>query len=70
MNLEQWDEAQKELRMAIQLSPEHPQPHLLLSQIYFRLGDEEQARQAKEASLRLRRQNPTLLEAVQGRPFQ
>jgi hypothetical protein len=33
------------------------------------MGQEEQARQEKELSLRLRRENPQALEAVQGRPF-
>jgi tetratricopeptide (TPR) repeat protein len=47
----------------------HPQPHLLLSQVYFRLGDEQRARREKEISLRLRRENPTTMEAPQIRPF-
>jgi tetratricopeptide (TPR) repeat protein len=49
--------------------PKHPQPHLLLSQVYFRLGDEARARREKEISLRLRRENPTAMEATQIRPF-
>ena len=53
----------------VALDPKHPQPHLLLSQIYFRMGDEAKAKDEKEISLRLRRENPTILEAVQGRPF-
>jgi len=51
------------------VDPLHPEPHLLLSRIYFRKGDEEAAKREKETSLRLRRQNPHALEAVQGRTF-
>jgi tetratricopeptide (TPR) repeat protein len=69
MGLKKWDHAVKELNEAVRIDPQHPQPHLLLSQLYFRLGDEEQARKEKELSLKLRRENPTLLEAVQGRNF-
>jgi tetratricopeptide (TPR) repeat protein len=69
MGLKRWDKAVRELNEAVRLDPRHPQPHLLLSQVYFRLGDEEQARREKELSLKLRRENPTLLEAVQGRNF-
>jgi Tfp pilus assembly protein PilF len=69
MDLQKWEEAIRELEDTIRLDPKHPQPHLFLSQIYFRLGDEERARKEKEISLRCRRENPTILEAVQGRPF-
>jgi Flp pilus assembly protein TadD len=69
MNLERWPDAIRELKTAIGLDPKYPQPHLLLSQIYFRLGDEEHARKEKETSLHLRRENPALLEALQARPF-
>jgi Tfp pilus assembly protein PilF len=69
MNLQKWDEALSELKETVQLDPRHPQPHLLLSQIYFRLGDEAKAKVEKETSLRLRRENPTILEALQARPF-
>jgi len=69
MGLERWDEALAELRTAVEQEPRHPQPHLLLSQIYFRQGDRAKAREEKKISLRLRRENPALLEAVQGRPF-
>jgi hypothetical protein len=57
------------LNESIGVDPRHPQPHLMLSQVYFRLGREEDARREKELSLRLRRENPTVLEAVQGRQF-
>ena len=67
--LKQWPEAINELEESIRIDPKHPQPHLLLSQIYFRMDDEARAREEKEISLRLRRENPTTLEAVQGRPF-
>jgi hypothetical protein len=33
------------------------------------MGDEAKAKAEKEISLRLRRENPTILEAAQGRPF-
>jgi predicted Zn-dependent protease len=69
MNLKKWPEAVAELNETIALDPKHPQPHLLLSQIYFRMGDESKAKAEKEISLRLRRENPTILEATQGRPF-
>ena len=55
--------------MSVKVDPRHPQPHLLLSQIYFRMGHEERAAQEKELSLRLRRENPRALEAEQGRSF-
>ncbi len=69
MNLKQWDAAIAELNETVQLDPKHPQPHLLLSQIYFRLGDEAKAKTEKETSLHLRRDNPAILEALQSRPF-
>ena len=69
MNLKKWPQAIAELEETIRLDPRHPQPHLLLSQIYFRQGDEARAKTEKDLSLRLRRENPTVLEAVQGRPF-
>jgi tetratricopeptide (TPR) repeat protein len=69
IGLDRLKEAVAALEQAIRLDAMHPQPHLLLSQIYFRMGDEEGARREKEISLRLRRENPTILEAVQGRPF-
>jgi len=69
IGLKQWDEAVEVLEEAARVQPDHPQPHLLLSQVYFRLRDEERARREKDLSLRLRRQNPAFLEALQGRPF-
>lgn len=33
----------------------------MLSQVYFRMGDEDRARTAKQTSLRLRRENPGVL---------
>lgn len=70
MNLERWQDAISELETTIRMDPRHPQPHLMLSQIYFRQGDEARAKQERDLSLKLRRENPTVLEAVQGRPFQ
>ena len=69
MNLKKWPDAIQELEETVRLDPRHPQPHLLLSQIYFRLGDEARAKSEKDLSLRLRRENPEALEAVQGRAF-
>jgi len=69
MGLRKWEQAIKELDEAVRLDPTHPQPHLLLSQVHFRLGNEDLARSKKELSLKLRRENPTILEAVQGRNF-
>ena len=40
-----------------------------MSQIYFRLGDEARAREEKALSFKLRRENPTVFEAVVSRPF-
>jgi tetratricopeptide (TPR) repeat protein len=57
------------LESCVRARPEHPQPHLLLSQAWYRLGREEQARAEKETSLRLRRENPALMEAPQARVF-
>ncbi|MCC6540340.1 MAG: tetratricopeptide repeat protein [Bryobacterales bacterium] len=69
MNLNQVPEAIVELEQAAQLDPKNAQPWVMLSQLYFRLGDETKAKTAKDMSVKLRRENPTVLEAVQGRPF-
>jgi tetratricopeptide (TPR) repeat protein len=69
MRLEKYDQAVAELEHAVAADPRHPQPHLLLSQLYFRLGEEEKAAEAKQLSLRLRRENPTAMEIPVGRPF-
>ena len=69
MNEQKWPEAIAELEETVALAPTHPQPHLLLSQIYFRQGDEARAKVEKQLSLRLRRENPAFLEALQSRPF-
>jgi len=69
MHLEKWPEAIAELDEAAKLDAKSPEPHLLLSRIYFRLGDEKRAGAEKEISLRLRRENPAALEALQARPF-
>ena len=68
-NLDQLPAAVKELEEAAQLDPKNAQPWVMLSQMYFRMGDEDRARDAKETSQRLRRENPTVLEAPQARPF-
>ena len=69
MGLARWAEALEALNDAARVEPRHPQPHLMLSQVYFRMRDRSKARKEKEISLRLRRQNPAFLEAVQSRPF-
>ena len=69
MGAEQLDAAVAELEKAVEQEPRHPQPHLLLSQIYFRQKDLKKAAVAKRESLRLRRENPKYLEAEQTRPF-
>jgi superkiller protein 3 len=69
MSLKLWDDAVRELELTMAQDPRHPTPHLLLSQLYFRLGDENRAKREKDLSLRLRRENPALLEALQSRPF-
>jgi tetratricopeptide (TPR) repeat protein len=69
MHQEKWQEAIGELSETVRLDPKHPEPHLLLSRIYFRLGDEQRAASEKDIALRLRRENPALLEALQSRPF-
>jgi tetratricopeptide (TPR) repeat protein len=69
MNLDRFPEAMTELNATIERDPKHPQPHLLLSQIYFRMGDEDRAKAEKDLSLKLRRENPAILEAIQGRKF-
>ena len=68
-NLGQLPAAVKELEQAAELDSKNAQPWVMLSQLYFRMGDEDRARVAKETSLRLRRENPTVLEAAQARPF-
>jgi tetratricopeptide (TPR) repeat protein len=70
MALKRWEEASRVLEETIKIDPKHPQPRLLLSQLYFRRGDEKRAQEEKEISLRLRRENPALLEAPQSRPFE
>ena len=69
IGLKDWKAALDALDAAVELEPRHPQPHLLLSQVHFRLRDRAKAREEKELSLQLRRQNPAFLEAVQSRPF-
>ena len=69
MGLKDWDRALAALQAAERIEPRHPQPHLLLSQVYFRLRNRAKAREEKEISLRLRRQNPAFLESAQSRPF-
>ena len=69
MQLDRLDEAAGELDEAVRRDSKQPQPHLLLSQIYFRLGKEDRAREEKNLSMRLRRENPATLEVAQGRAF-
>jgi tetratricopeptide (TPR) repeat protein len=69
MALEQYEQAISELNSCAKASPTHPQPHLLLSQVYFRAGDQARSRAEKDLSYRLRREDPTLMETPQARPF-
>jgi Tfp pilus assembly protein PilF len=69
MSAGRYDEAEAELLRAVEVSPAHPQPHLLLSQLYFRAGKEDLAAKEKQLSLRLRKENRETMEAPQGRPF-
>ena len=69
LGLERLDEAVAELTATVEIEPRHPQPHLLLSQIYFRQKDLKSAAAAKRESLKLRRENPAFLEALQTQPF-
>lgn len=69
MGLEKNQEAKEALEGCARMSPKHPQPHLFLSQVYFRLGEAQRATAEKELSLRLRRENPTIMEFPQARPF-
>jgi len=69
MELERYDEAVRVLEEAARLAPNHPQPPLMLSRLYFRLGEETKARQARDLSLRLRREHGELMEVPQSRPF-
>lgn len=68
-NIGQLPAAVQELEQAVTLDPKNAQPWVMLSQLYFRMGDEDRARAAKDNSLRLRRENPQVLEAPQVRPF-
>lgn len=69
MEQKRFDEARDELLRAVGINPKHPQPHLLLSQLYFRMGDEAEAAREKDISLRLRRGDPGALESLPGRVF-
>jgi tetratricopeptide (TPR) repeat protein len=69
MKLEKYVDAVNELEAAIERSPKHPEPHLVLAQVYFRMAEDDRARAEKEVSLRLRREDPTVMEAPQGRSF-
>lgn len=69
MGQDRLEDASAELQRCSQSNASHPQPHLLLSQIYFRLGKEEEAGREKDLSLKLRRAHPELMESPQARPF-
>jgi tetratricopeptide (TPR) repeat protein len=69
MALDKLEDAAKEAESCSRTSPTHPQPHLLMSQIQFRLGDDDRASREKELSLKLRRENPQLMESQPSRPF-
>jgi len=69
MATERLPEAAEELKGCAVRNPVHPQPHLLMSQVYFRMGEEERAQQEKMLSMKLRRENPAIMETPQGRAF-
>lgn len=69
MSLDKNEEAKDILLRAATADPKNAQPHLLLSQLYFRLGDEAAAAREKEISSQLRKTNPQALEGTQSRPF-
>lgn len=70
MSLDKNEEAKDVLLRAATADPKNAQPHLLLSQLYFRLGDEAAAAREKEISGQLRKTGPQALEGTQSRPFQ
>jgi tetratricopeptide (TPR) repeat protein len=69
MGEEKYADASTELLGCAARNPVHPQPHLMLSQVYFRLGDEQRATAEKNLSMKLRRENPAIMESPQARPF-
>lgn len=69
MAQEKYPEAARELEGCSAKNPVHPQPHLMLSQVFFRLGEEQRATEEKNLSLKLRREHPEIMESPQARPF-
>lgn len=69
MAQEKYPDAVRELEGCSSKNPVHPQPHLMLSQVYFRMGQEDQAAAEKNLSMRLRREHPEIMESPQARPF-
>ncbi|MDZ4800150.1 MAG: tetratricopeptide repeat protein [Bryobacteraceae bacterium] len=69
MSAGELERARDVLLEATSVDATHPQPHLLLSQVYFRLGQEDRAVEEKEMSSRLRRARPETLESIPGRNF-
>lgn len=69
MEIERYDDAIKVLEAAANQSPNHPQPHLMLSRLYYRQGNLEKSQAAKQKSLQLRRNNATLMETRQSRSY-
>jgi tetratricopeptide (TPR) repeat protein len=69
MEMEKPGEAREVLEEAQRMAPRHPQPPLMLARLYYRAGEGERAKAAKELSLRLRRENGALMEARQSREF-
>ena len=69
MAQEKYPEAVRELESCSAKNPVHPQPHLILSQVYFRLGEEDRATAEKNLSMKLRREHPEIMESPQARPF-
>jgi tetratricopeptide (TPR) repeat protein len=69
MHLEDWVSAEQQLKQAARIDPRRPEPHILLSRVYFRQGDKERAAEEKRISDDLRSKYSGLGESVQGRGF-
>jgi tetratricopeptide (TPR) repeat protein len=60
--LERLEEALNELQEAARIAPQEARVHFQLSRLYFRLGDEKRAEQEAELSVKLRPQEPLIVE--------
>ena len=69
MNLNHWPEAIAALNQTVALDPKHPQPHLLLSQIFFRMGDEGEGQGGERHFAAAAAREPDDSGGGAGRPF-